>query len=172
MVTVVTRFGLMYCCLSMSCQLQADCSVLLLLCKWHLTQPGSEGGWMATGSFQTLRPATVYMFPSTAHKDLGAEAVTQSGQTRQGLVPSLMDDLSAPAWPALPGSRPRAYEYTLCAVSNATHLQGLCKDAAPVCNPGHLQVRAVHNQLHLGPLITVQSSGTYSVLQSRLAFGV
>lgn len=40
----IAHFGLMYCCLSMPCQLQGNCSVLLLLCKWHLTQPRSEGG--------------------------------------------------------------------------------------------------------------------------------
>lgn len=80
---------------------------------------------MATGSFQTLRLATVYMFPFAAHEDLGAEAVTQFGQTGQGLVPSLMDGRSALAWPALPAPSSTACEYTLCAVNNATtHPQG------------------------------------------------
>lgn len=109
---------------------------------------------MATGSFQTLRPATVYMFPFAAHTDPGAEAVTQFGQTGQGLVPSWMDDHSALAWPTLPAPSSIACKYTLCAVNNDTHLQELCKDMAPVCITRHLhgapklQVSAVHKQLH------------------------
>lgn len=67
---------------------------------------------MATGSVQTLRPATVYMFPFAAHTDPGAEAVTQFGQTGQGLVPSWMDDHSALAWPTLPAPSSIACKYT------------------------------------------------------------
>lgn len=94
------------------------------------------------------------MFPFAAHKNPGAEAVTQFGQTGQGLIPSLMDSRSALAWLALPAPSSIACEYTLCAVNNATHLQGLGKDMAPVCITRHLhgvpklQVSVVHKQLH------------------------